>query len=158
MLLSAGHELAIKGAKDYGTNISEAVFDPPCDAYKPANHGKRGATFWEGKSAGSDGAYLSTVFSPTKKELFPFEFFKNFTNQPSFANGSTCDEMVRLFNSSVSNAPYGIQPVKGTVRANLAPFSGEKEWKHVYGIRLDSVFIENNYLNCQTLQGYSGRP
>jgi hypothetical protein len=157
MLLTAGHELAIKGAQDYGTNVFEAVFDPPCDAYKSVKHAPPGTTSWEGKSTES-GAYVSTVFSPTRKEVFPFEFFKNFTNQPSFANGSTCDEMVRLFNTSVSAAPYGIQPVKGTVRANLPPFSGEKEWKNVYGLRLDSAFIENNYLDCRSLRSYAGRP
>jgi len=34
LLMSAGHEVALKGAMDYGTNTFPASFDPPCDAYR----------------------------------------------------------------------------------------------------------------------------
>ena len=88
--------------------------------------------------------------------MFPLEFFKNFTNQPTFADGKTCDNMIRLFNTSVTTAPNRIERVKGTVRANLQPFSSEQEWTNVYGLRMDTAFIENNYLSCESFRGYTG--
>jgi len=42
------------------------------------------------------------------------------------------------------------------VKATLPPFCGPQEWNDVYGIRLDTAFIENNYLPCENFKGYSG--
>lgn len=78
------------------------------------------------------------------------------TNQPTFANGSTCDNMIRLFNLSMSTGAYEPVPVRGSVRANIAPFQSEGEWTGVYGVQVATPFIENNYLDCRAMQGYAG--
>ncbi|KAF2117084.1 hypothetical protein BDV96DRAFT_490007 [Lophiotrema nucula] len=155
LLMTSGHDIALKGAKDYGTEVFASTFDPGCDAYRSVKSNKPGTTYFSAKSIAPSEASLSTLFSSTDHEVFPLEFFKNFTNQPTFADGKTCDHMTRLFNTSVTTS-HGIEPVKGTIRVKLPPFVGEVEFKDVYGLRLDSAFIENNYLPCETFRGYSG--
>ncbi|KAF2657701.1 hypothetical protein K491DRAFT_315246 [Lophiostoma macrostomum CBS 122681] len=156
LLMSAGHDIALKGAMDYGTNVFAATFEPTCNAYKSVSKSKKlGTTFSGAKSLETGAASLSTMFSSTEEELFPLHFFKNFTNQPTFADGKTCDNMIRLFNTSVTTAPNRIERVVGTVKAKLPPFSTEQEWRNVYGLRLDTAFIENNYLPCENFRGYS---
>ncbi|ORY17523.1 hypothetical protein BCR34DRAFT_596992 [Clohesyomyces aquaticus] len=157
MLMSSGHDIALKGAMDYGTNIFPSVFEPGCDAYKAVPNSKRpGTTYFSARSLEPGAASLTTLFSSTQEEVFPLEFFKNTTNQPTFADGKSCDNMIRLFNTSVTTGSFGIQPVKGTVRVKLPLFTGEREWTNVYGLRLDTAFVENNYLSCESFRGYSG--
>ncbi|KAJ4298870.1 hypothetical protein N0V90_004113 [Kalmusia sp. IMI 367209] len=156
LLMTAGHEIALKGAADYGTNTLPASFEPGCDAYRAVPKAKKpGTTYFSARSLNSAES-LTALFSSTEDELFPLDFFKNFTNQPTFADGKTCDNMIRLFNTSLTTAPNGIERVKGTVRATIHPFNGEHEWSNVYGLRMDTAFIENNYLNCEDFRGYSG--
>ena len=140
---------------DYGTNTFPATFEPVCDAYKKVpNFKKPGTTYFSATSLEKGGASLSTLFSSTAEEALPLDFFKNFTNQPTFADGKTCDNMIRLFNTSVTTAHKGIERVKGTVRANIYPFTGEQEWRSIHGLRMDTAFIENNYLPCENFRGY----
>lgn len=154
LLMTAGHEIALEGAAAYGTNTFPASFEPRCDAYRTVPKSKEpGTTFFSARSLNS-GESLTTVFSTTVEETFPLEFFKNATNQPTFADGKTCDNMIRLFNTSVTTS-QGIQRVKGTVRASIHPFTSEQEWTGVYGLRMDTAFIENNYLPCEDFRGYT---
>lgn len=156
MLMTAGHEIALKGAMDYGTNVFPAAFDPPCDGYRAHAKDPR-TTFFSAKSSDDNSASVTTTFSSTAEETYPFAFFKNVTNQPTFADGKTCDNMIRLFNTSVTDAPNRIESVKGTVKAKIFPLTMEHEWKSVYGLRMDTAFIENNYLPCEDFRGYDGR-
>lgn len=157
LLMTSDNDIALKGAMDYGTNTFPASFEPGCDAYRAVPNSKKpGTTYFSAKSLEPGAASIATLFSTTEEEMFPLDFFKNFTNQPTFADGKTCDNMIRLFNTSVTTAPNRIERVKGTVRANLPPFSGEQEWRNVYGLRMDTAFIENNYLSCESFRGYSG--
>lgn len=88
---------------------------------------------------------------------YPLELFKNITNQPTFANATTCDNMIRLFNTSMSIGEHAPAPVRGRIRANAFPFPGEeKKWADVYGVQIATPFIENNYLDCRTMKGYDG--
>jgi hypothetical protein len=156
--MTAGHEIALKGAMDYGTNTFPSVFDPPCDAYRSVSSSKdQSTTYFSAKSSETGAASLSTLFSITVEVPFPIAFFKNVTNQPTFADGKTCDNMIRLFNTSLTTAPNQIETIKGTVKARISPFVGEHEWENVYGVRMDTAFIENNYLPCEDFRGYSGR-
>lgn len=152
LLMTAGHEIALKGAGDYGIDVFPAAFEPGCDAYRATSN--PGETEFAATSE-SGKASIETVFAPSQSEgkewTYPLEFFKNVTNQPIFADGKTCDNMIRLFNTSVTTH---IEPVVGTVRAQIPPFSVEKVWEGVEGIRLDSAFIENNYLPCESFRGY----
>jgi hypothetical protein len=158
LLMTTSHEIALKGAVDYGTNVFASTFDPPCDAYRAAPKSKdQSTTSFSAKSSEAGEASVSTLFSATLDESFPLAFFKNVTNQPTFADGKTCDNMIRLFNTSLTTAPNRIETVKGSVRARIPPFDGEYEWQDVYGLRFASAFIENNYLPCEDFRGYSGR-
>jgi hypothetical protein len=153
--MTAGHEIALNGAAEYGTNTFPASFEPGCDAYRAVPKSKDpGTTSFSARSVGGL-EHLSTLFSLTDEEEFPLSFFKNFTNQPTFADGKTCDNMIRLFNTSVTTVGKGIERVKGTVRANIHPFAKEQAWSNVYGLRLDTAFIENNYLDCESFRGYT---
>jgi hypothetical protein len=156
--MTAGHDIALKGALDYGTNVFASIFDPPCDAYRPAkSHKNRSTMHFSAKSSGNRTASVNTLFTGTPDSPFPLSFFKNVTNQVTFADGKTCDNMIRLFNTSLTTAPNRIESVKGTVRARIPPFAEDQEWNDVYGVRMDTAFIENNYLPCEDFRGYSGR-
>jgi hypothetical protein len=153
LLMSAGHDIALKGAKDYGTLTFPASFDPPCDAYRAAP-GDPGTTTFSATSTSTEEenpTSISTLFCKSTTWTYPLSFFRNVTNQPTFADGKTCDNMIRLFNTSVTTQ---IETVRGSVRALMAPFGEEKVWEDVEGIRLDSSFVENNYLPCEGFRGY----
>jgi hypothetical protein len=151
LLMTAGHDIALKGAMDYGTHTFPAVFDPPCDAYHHPPSSAPGTTSFSAQSADAGVAAISTLFAPSTEETYSLQFFKNITNQPTFADGKTCDNMIRLFNTSVTTS---IELVKGSVQAKIPPFETAQEWTDVEGIRLDSAFIENNYLPCENFRGY----
>ena len=154
--MSADNAIALKGAADYGTNTFPATFDPSCDAYRAVPGAKEpGTTFFSANSLNSSAASITTEFSITdEKSLLPLSFFVNITNQVMFADGKSCDNMIRLFNTSVTTSPNKIERVKGTVRAKILPFKEDQYWQDVCGIRLDTAFIENNYLPCENFRGY----
>ncbi|XPS73132.1 hypothetical protein M3J09_005285 [Ascochyta lentis] len=146
LLMSAGHSIALQGARDYGTAVFPATFDPPCDAYR-----RVGETTAFDAVADQGETWVHTSFALASSPLYSLQFFMNVTNQPTFADGKTCDNMVRLFNTSVTR---GVEAVRGSVRAKIAPFGEERVWEGVEGIRLDSAFVENNYLPCEGFSGY----
>jgi hypothetical protein len=146
LLMSADHDIALKGAMDYGTNVFPSTFDPPCDAYRSVSNDPDTTIF----SAKSSEAGVNTLFS-LADQVYPLQFFKNVTNQPTFADGKSCDNMIRLFDTSVTVA---IESVKGNVQVRIPPFEKEVHWDEVYGVRFDSAFIENNYLPCEGFRGY----
>ncbi|KAF1938144.1 hypothetical protein EJ02DRAFT_469142 [Clathrospora elynae] len=155
LLMTANNEIALNGAMEYGTNTFPATFQPSCDAYSAIPDAKQpGSTYFSANSSDVGAACVSTIFAPTLEEIFPLSFFKNVTNQPTFADGKTCDNMIRIFNTSVTTAPNTIETVKGTVKAKIYPFTSEQEWSDVYGLRMDTAFIENNYLPCENFRGY----
>ena len=155
--MSAGHDIALKGAVDYGTNTFASSFDPPCDAYRSAPSKEASTTHFSAKSSEAGAASINTLFSGVMDSPFPLSFFKNFTNQPTFADGRTCDNMIRLFDTSVTMSPNRIETVRGSVKVKIPPFTDEQEWSDVYGLRMATAFIENNYLPCENFRGYSGR-
>lgn len=82
--------------------------------------------------------------------------YKNITNQPQFSNNKlVCDNYIRLFNSSVTDAPYEPVFVQGTVSVVKPFFADTRTWTDVSGVQLDNAFIENNYVSCDSLQGYT---
>ena len=155
-MITAQNEIAIQGSRDYGTDVTPAEFDPVCDAYRALPNGAR---YFKSKSlASSDFIEVETtrLRRPTRNP-YPLELFKNITNQPTFASAVTCDRMIRLFNTSMSAGDFAPVPVMGRVQANTFPFKGTKKvWTHVYGVQVATPFIEDNYLDCQTMQGYAG--
>ncbi|KAF2802523.1 uncharacterized protein BDZ99DRAFT_551387 [Mytilinidion resinicola] len=161
LLMTASNAVAISGTVAYGTLVHPATFEPTCDAYAPAPEREgAGATTFGAASVLPGAAGIKSLFKPLgdgTESPYSEAFWRNVTNQPSFANGLTCDEMVRYFNTSVSTGENAPVPVRGRVEAKLQTFKGGKVWKGVYGIRLDTSFVENNYLSCESLRGYGGR-
>jgi len=144
--------IALQGARDYGTNVYPAEFDPICDAYGVTS--TPGTTIFKSHSIEHGTAFVTATFSACTEEAYPLDFCRNVTNQPMFADGKTCDNMIRLFNTSVTTAPNRIDMVTGEVKAKILPVTGETRWQHVHGLRLDTAFIENNCLPCESLRGY----
>lgn len=153
-LITADHEIALQGSMAYGTKVSPAEFEPLCDAYQSL---PGGATYFKARSMGEYAEVEVAKLSRSATSPYSIEMFKNITNQPTFANGSTCDNMVRLFDSSMSRGVYEPVFVKGRVGANIAPLEEAVEWSDVYGVQIATPFIENNYLDCWTMQGYTGK-
>jgi len=91
--------------------------------------------------------------------VLTWDSYVNFTNQPTFGNGLTCDNMLNLWNSSVTtgeNAPVGVIG-DITIKAPYFPSdSSETTFRGVHGVKVDTAFIETNYLPCESLKGYHG--
>jgi hypothetical protein len=163
MLMTASNAIALSGAQDYGTVVYPAAFDPPCDAYRSASPqssyspSSPGTTTFSASSANTS---LHTTFRPAPHALStPLSFFANVTNQPTFADGRTCDNMIRLFGTALSTGANGIEEVTGHVQVKgVWPLEGgeEKTWEGVEGVRFASAFVENNYLDCEGFRGYDG--
>jgi len=80
--------------------------------------------------------------------------YANISNQPIFGNGSTCDQQTTLFNTTLStgkNAPVGVHGSVSIAKPYLDP-SRDTFFDHVFGVKVDIAFIENNYLDCDTLK------
>lgn len=158
-------EIAINGSRAYGTTVYPATFQPGCDAYtRFAN----GTTTFTGTSSSTDAktttVHASLQFSPIEQDddcgdnneenPFPVSFYQNITNQPIFGNGTTCDQQIRLFNSTLNQGAFAPVPVKGTIVSNLPPVDASAG-VDVFGILIDTPFIEYNGVDCQSLKGYS---
>lgn len=153
-LISATNDIALDGSRAYGTLVSAAEYEPPCDAYRSLANG---AAYFKGSSLTSSDFVemeMTPLASPTLNP-YPLELFRNITNQPAFANATSCSNMIRLFNTTLSAGQYAPVPVRGIVKARAFPFqAAEKEWTDVYGVQVATPFIENNYLDCQTMKGH----
>lgn len=153
-MISATMEIAINGSRDYGTTVYPAVFEPSCDAYSRLPNG---TTTFTGKST-DNSVHATLQFSPLDANVanpFPVEVYQNITNQPIFGNGTTCDRQIRLFNSTINQGDFAPVPVKGTIVSNIPPLDASAG-VDVFGMLVDTPFIESNYLDCQSLKGYSG--
>jgi len=159
-LIAAENQAAVDGSRAYGTVVDPASFDPPVDAYRRADSG---SLFFKGWAAANAAVSLELNFSPLSADgdasPFPLELFKNITNQPSFSNGSTCDNQIRLFHSPLAEGVFAPVPVKGKVAATIPPFDASRcglPAGDVFGLQIATPFIENNYLDCASLKGYTG--
>lgn len=150
--LTADAEIAIAGTQEYGETVYPASFNPSCDAYASTSCG----TSANGTTNAT--AYVITTWTSPQKGFYaqiPIAFFRNVTNQPSFGNGSLCDDQIRLFGPS-SSSEWGYRPVQGTVRIETPLLGKDMMFTDVMGIQVATPFIENNYLVCDTLSGYGG--
>lgn len=155
-MISSNMEIAINGSRAYGTTVYPATFQPGCDAY---TRSPNGTTTFSGTSTDNT-VHASLQFSPLDEDCennnpFPVSFYQNITNQPIFGNGTTCDQQIRLFNSTINQGAFAPVPVKGTVVSNLPPVDASAG-VDVFGILIDTPFIEYNGVDCQSLKGYSG--
>ncbi|KAM7212701.1 hypothetical protein V8F06_011901 [Rhypophila decipiens] len=165
-LISYNNIAAITGAEKYGQTIHPARFDPECNAYryvksppfKRDTYGKSSSVAVNGSNPNTHVEMQFTPLPNQNKSPYPLEFFKNITNQPIFGDGVACDLQIRLFNTSLSQAPFEPRYVRGSISANLPPMEKVKKGRGMdyFGVQIDTAFIEVNSLNCSTLQGYVG--
>ncbi|KAL8419345.1 hypothetical protein RB594_002535 [Gaeumannomyces avenae] len=164
MLLTASNPIAVSGSADYGAKAHPATFDPECDGYK-ASPDSSSTTTTFAASAPATGASFSLSVSPDAYGDAPFglpvAFFVNATNQPTFANGTTCSNMIRMFDQSLFADGRGAdpRPVAGTITAagmgpGLLSWSEADAPRQAFGIQVATPFAENNYIPCHDLQGH----
>ena len=153
-LISGSHSIAVEGSRAYGTIVSPADYDPACNAYRTLPNG---ANYFRANALSSS-EFVELEMTQLQAGAFnpyPLEFFRNITNQPTFANASTCDNMIRLFETDMAKGEHAPVAVRGQVRASAFPFGAAgSSWSEVYGVQVATPFIENNYLDCRTMQGY----
>ncbi|POS78829.1 hypothetical protein DHEL01_v202788 [Diaporthe helianthi] len=156
-MISDDSPIAINGSRVYGTIVHPAKFEPPCDAYARL---PSGSTYFKGRATDGSDKYASLEFSALCQgdvNPYPIEVYQNLTNQPIFADGKVCDRMVRLFNTTLSQGQWAPVPVKGTVLSNLEPMGELGEGLgEVFGVLVDTPFIEFVEQDCASLKGYSG--
>ena len=80
------------------------------------------------------------------------------TNQPIFGNDTTvCDNMIRFWNTSVSQGEYEPQDLYGEVELGPPLVGGrDRVWRGVKAVGVTTAFLENNYVPCVGLRGYKG--
>ncbi|KAK3936337.1 hypothetical protein QBC46DRAFT_321657 [Diplogelasinospora grovesii] len=158
--LISADSAALAGAQGYGQVAYAASFDPPCDAYRavPGGCGTYHKSVSTNSTSGSGHVFVELDdFQPiTHGSPYTLKFYKNITNQPIFGNGALCDNMIRLFNTTLTKGVFEPRFVKGKVSANLPPMNRMQVMEGVYGLQADTPFIENTQVECATLQGYSG--
>lgn len=153
-MISASNAMAVNGSRDYGTDVFPASFEPGCQALGRAADG---SAFFRGNATDGSGTYAAVDIRPLDPGAgdgspFPLAFYQNVTNQPIFANGTHCDNQIRLFNSTL-NQP---QMVRVSLFSNVPPLDAGAGVQDMFGMTIDTPFVEYNGLDCATLKGYSG--
>lgn len=155
-MISADNQIAINGSREYGTVVGATSFAPSCEAYTRQADGTLSFT---GNATDASAMFLSMQFSALTDPAsnpFPLAFYQNITNQPIFADGAKCDRQVRLFNSTINQGAFAPVPVRGSIASNVPPMDASAGVQDVFGMLIDTPFVEYNGLDCQTLKGYSG--
>jgi hypothetical protein len=165
--VTATQAIAIAASIAYGIKAYPATFQPACDAYtSDASNPDR--TYFNAfitlDGVLSNTPSVSTSFTTSRDYstngvwgAYSEAFWKNITNQPTFADPSKgCDNFIRFFNTSVTEGRFAPVPVVGEVHAQDPIFPGGGQWAGVKGVRFATPFLENNYVACASLKGYSG--
>jgi hypothetical protein len=154
-MITFDHTIAIGGAAGLGQEVVPSTFTPSCDAYASAG---RSTTFQAAGVGNATDKFVDLKFSTAGGRGSPYTlaFFRNVTNQPMFfVAGGQCDLMVRYWDTAVSSGSFEPRMVRGDVKANLSPM-GRVEENGVYGVQVDTAFVEYPPLDCGLLAGYDG--
>lgn len=150
--VSAGAELAIGGISLYGEVAYPAIFNPPCDTYVAFPGG-----YYVNATNSSDAFFQSVWWEPWVE--FNYEeiirFFNNVTNQPSFGNGSTCDNQIRLFSTN-NTGIWAPNPVLGDLLLQTPLLPEAIMGIGLTAIQIATPFIENDEVPCAMMKGYGG--
>lgn len=79
--------------------------------------------------------------------------YVNVTNQPIFADGVKCDQQITLFNTTLSKGVYAPVGLVGDISISAPYLPSDSIFRNVFGLKVDVAFIENNFLDCESLQG-----
>ncbi|EOD42949.1 putative isoflavone reductase family protein [Neofusicoccum parvum UCRNP2] len=148
--LSATNPLALAGSAAYGIHVHAATFDPACNAYaltppKPQQRPSAAATTHLDAYIVPNAtlphlpnigrpAFTTSFQTADGGAAYPLSFWSNVTNQPQFSVPAMgCNVQVRLFNSSVTAAPFEPVAVRGAVWAADPLFPGGAGWEGVEG-------------------------
>lgn len=171
-LFISDNAIAVAGSEAYAEDAIASTFNPPHDPYAFVPGDRSGSVYFDVFRVNSSGpAVLNTTYRPHWGRYgeigeYPLSFYTNITNQPTFgcANNTTClltcDNMIRFFHTPITTSPFPPLGISGSV--SLAPFSKSGvtifphgfKFQNVKGIKLDVAFLENNYRDCRSLQGF----
>ncbi|KFY63313.1 hypothetical protein V496_04027 [Pseudogymnoascus sp. VKM F-4515 (FW-2607)] len=157
LILTGTNTAAIEGSEAYGQIVIPSTFKPENNSYAFSHHHhspKKGEVFLNAYSNESDSAVVKTKFTPLPSVgPWPLDFYVNVTNQPIFADGVKCDQQITLFNTTLSKGAYAPVGLKGDISISAPYLPSDSTFKNVFGLKVDVAFIENNFLECQSLQG-----
>lgn len=153
--------VAIAGTEAYGIAALPSTFDPANAPYKPTSFYKNDFVFSVDpiapKSLGLPAAASVRFWPATAANALPLAFYRNITNQPIFGNNNTvCDNVIRFWNTSLSEGDNQSKYLRGTVRLGPPLVHKETIWRDVEGIRAAQAFLENTLVPCQMLARYGG--
>ncbi|MCJ1401129.1 hypothetical protein MMC11_004341 [Xylographa trunciseda] len=159
-VLVTPNPVAMAGAAAYGDIPVPSTFEPPCDGYAFVPGSNENVLFnaYQGvDQALGKAPAVAIEFAPAGSAgPYSLNFYKNVTNQPSFSSGVLCDNFITLYNSSVTEGQYTPVVVVGSVKVAAPYLPTAMAFTDVYGLKVDRAFIENNYMACSSLKGYSG--
>ncbi|KAH9221514.1 hypothetical protein DL95DRAFT_381793 [Leptodontidium sp. 2 PMI_412] len=162
LLLSATNVIGINATLGYGTIPVPSTFSPNLEAYA---HSASGNGMISGERYFNAYSALKPPGTPTAAVKFnsiggvgpwPISFYVNATNQPIFENGVLCDNQIFFYNTTLStgdNAPRGI---KGNVTLSAPLLPKDSTFHNVFGVRVDTAFLEKTQIPCGRLKGYHG--
>ncbi|KAH6721374.1 hypothetical protein BKA61DRAFT_468617 [Leptodontidium sp. MPI-SDFR-AT-0119] len=160
LLITATNQLGIGALPEYGTVPVPATFSPSLEAY-----GYSGNTSCPGEI--SFDAYSDFKLPPAPTVAIKFKdvgnvapwhmnFYVNVTNQPIMTNGTVCDNQIFLYNTTLSNGVNAPRGVMGSVKLGAPLLPEDTTFNNVFGVRVDTAFLEIPSVPCPKLQGYHG--
>jgi len=151
--------VSVAAAALYGQKTTVITATPPNDPYEYVSPATiPGEIYWEAKDILNITTLLSVTFAPLASGglgPYPLSFYQNVTNQPGSVNGVTCDNQLRFFNTVITQGAYVPVGVQGNVTITAPYLPTTTTFKGVYALKLDTAFIENNYVPCKNLAGYT---
>ena len=163
MFMSGTNEMGLGAIAKYGIKAFPTSFSPSCNAY---NQPSKGVYAFGGSATNTSSQCepgkpcIDTLFTTKGASLdrYLMSFFANATNQPTFGNGETCNNQIRIFSSE--SAEWRPVPVTGKVYTAGGLGVGkdhdgyEVDMADVHGAVAATRFIENNYIPCEQYRGF----
>ncbi|EKD15513.1 hypothetical protein MBM_06141 [Drepanopeziza brunnea f. sp. 'multigermtubi' MB_m1] len=165
LLLTYSNVLAIAGAGTDGTIPVPSTFKPNLEAYAYSSSQSYPGeisfdaytTAFATNATSPSHLTVSQKYTPTwEVGPWPVNFYINVTNQPIFTRGINCDNQIFLYNTTLStgqNAPRGI---KGSVSLSAPLLPNDSTFHNIFGVKVDTAFLEKNGVPCSSLKGYHG--
>ncbi|KAH7417268.1 hypothetical protein BKA64DRAFT_295493 [Cadophora sp. MPI-SDFR-AT-0126] len=160
LLITETNLLGIGALPEYGTTPVPATFSPNLEAY-----GYSGDASCPGERYFNAYSALEPPPKPTVAIKFKdigivapwhMNFYINTTNQPIMTDGKLCDNQIFFYNTSLSNGFNAPRGVRGSVTLSAPLLPEDTSFNDVFGVRVDTAFLEIPSVPCAELQGYHG--